>query len=57
MGTKLLLSSNISNALDNALNAQKDLPVVNRQIRLMIKEVEGKVLLCLKTPVPVQRPS
>lgn len=41
----------VSNALDNALNAQKLLPAEKRGIRVMIKTAEGKLLLSVKNPV------
>ena len=45
---EILFSSILANALDNALNAQKDLPSDKRKIRLMIKNNSGKTLLCVK---------
>lgn len=47
---EILLSSIISNALDNALNAQIKLPVSLRQIYLMLKNSNGKLLLSVKNP-------
>ena len=47
---EILFSSIISNALDNALNAQTDLPEGNRQIKLMLKDSHGKLLLSVKNP-------
>lgn len=47
---EILFSSIISNALDNALNAQGALPTAERKIRLMLKESEGKLLLSVKNP-------
>ena len=47
---EILFSSIISNALDNALNAQADLPEANRQIKLMLKDSDGKLLLSVKNP-------
>lgn len=48
---EILFSSIISNALDNALNAQTELPVSARQIKLMLKDADGKLLLSVKNPV------
>lgn len=53
---EILFSSILSNALDNALNAQKEVPVEKRMINLMLKDSEGKLLLSVKnttTQVPV----
>lgn len=47
---EVLFSSIISNALDNALNAQKKLPAQQRKIRLMLKVSNGKLLLSVKNP-------
>lgn len=47
---EILFSSIISNALDNALNATKQLPVDQRQIKLMLKNSDGKLLLSVKNP-------
>ena len=41
-------STILVNALDNALNAQKGLPSDKRIIRLMLKNSNGKILLCVK---------
>ena len=46
-----MFSSILSNALDNALDAQKTLPEVNKYIRLMLKTSGGKILLSVKNPV------
>ena len=48
---EILFSSIISNALDNALNAQEKLPEEGRQIKLMLKDSDGKLLLSVKNPV------
>ena len=40
----------ISNALDNAVNAQKELPAANRCIRLILKNEKSKLLLSVKNP-------
>lgn len=45
-----ILSTIISNALDNAINAQKDLPYNNRNIDFLLKERNGKMLLAIKNP-------
>ncbi len=45
-----LFASIVSNALDNAINAQKSLPEEKRQINLMIKTSEDKLLLSVKNP-------
>ena len=46
-----LFASILSNALDNALNAQATFEPSQRRIRLMLKAVEGKLLLSVKNPV------
>lgn len=48
---EILFSSILSNGLDNALNAQKDVPIGNRSIRVMIKHSNEKLLLSIKNPV------
>lgn len=48
---ELLFCSILSNALDNALNAQKLLPAGKRSIRVMIKFSDEKLLLSVKNPV------
>lgn len=48
---EILFCSILSNALDNALNAQKPLPAGKRSIRVMIKISNGKLLLSVKNPV------
>ena len=45
-----MLSTIISNALDNAINAQKRLPKENRKIKIMIKNHNEKLLLSIKNP-------
>ena len=45
---EIMFSSIISNALDNALNAQTDLPPADRKIKLMLKNSDGKLLLSVK---------
>lgn len=47
---EVLFSSILSNALDNALNAQKEIPTEQRSIRLMLKTVGDKLLLSVKNP-------
>lgn len=51
---EILFCSILSNALDNALNAQKMLPSDKRNIRLMLKHSGGKLLLSVKNPVARQ---
>ena len=48
---EIAFCSILSNALDNALNAQKALPAEKRSIRVMIKISSGKLLLSVKNPV------
>lgn len=45
---EIMFSSIISNALDNALNAQTELPPADRRIKLMLKDSCGKLLLSVK---------
>ena len=40
----------LSNALDNALNAQKTLTSEKRNVRLLLKSTEGKLLLSVSNP-------
>lgn len=47
---EILFCSILSNALDNALNAQLLLPSPRRMIRLMLKQSGGKLLLSVKNP-------
>ena len=47
----ILFCSILSNALDNALNAQKVLPPHKRSIRLMLKNSGDKLLLSVKNPI------
>ena len=47
---EILFSSIISNALDNALNAQNKMPASERQVKLMLKNSGGKLLLSVKNP-------
>lgn len=48
---EIMFSSILSNALDNALNAQKLQQVDSRSITLMLKNSDGKLLLSVKNPV------
>lgn len=48
---EILFSSILSNALDNALNAQKELSENERKIDLMLKESDGKLLLSVKNKI------
>lgn len=48
---ELLFASILSNALDNALNAQKELPPEQRRIRLLLKTLDEKLLLSVENPV------
>lgn len=47
---EILFSTILSNGLDNALNAQKELPEAKRGIRLMLKTNNGKTLLSVTNP-------
>ena len=47
---EMMLSTILSNALDNALNAQKELPDNQRYVKLMIKTVQDKLLISVKNP-------
>ena len=52
LGTdEVMFCSILSNALDNALNAQMLLPEDKRSIRLLIKHTGGKLLLSVVNPV------
>ncbi len=46
----IVFSTILSNALDNALNAQKELPEERRYVKLMLKFLKGKLLLSVKNP-------
>ena len=48
---EILFVSILSNALDNALNAQHELSEDARYIELLIKSSQGKLLLSVKNPV------
>ena len=45
---EILFSSILANALDNALNAQQELPSNQKVIHLLLKTSNGKTLLCIK---------
>ena len=47
---EIMFSSILSNILDNAVNAQKELPAGQRSIRIMLKATDGKILLSVKNP-------
>jgi len=51
---ELMLSSILSNALDNALHAQRFLSPEKRSIRLMLQNSGGKILLSVKNAVGQQ---
>lgn len=51
---ELLFSSILSNALDNALNAQKLMPTAQRQIQLTLKSAHGKLLLSVENPTAMK---
>lgn len=48
---EILFSSILSNALDNAINAQEDIPADRRYIQLMLRCVEEKLLVSVKNPI------
>ena len=48
---EIMFASILSNAMDNALNAQKSLPRDVRCVKLMLKISDGKLLLSVKNPV------
>ena len=47
---EVLFSSILSNALDNALNAQNQLPAKQRRVKLMLKNASGKILISVRNP-------
>lgn len=47
---EIIFSSILANALDNAVNAQMKLPKEKRQIKLMLKNSNEKLLLSVKNP-------
>ena len=48
---EVYFSSIVSNALDNALNAQMKIPAERRNIKLLLKNSGGKLLFSVKNPV------
>lgn len=48
---EMLFGSILSNALDNALNAQEKLPDGCRNVKVMLKNMDGKLLLSVKNAV------
>lgn len=48
---EIALSTILSNGLDNAINAIKQMPKENRYIKLMLKKADGKLLLSVKNPI------
>ena len=46
-----MFSAILSNALDHALDAQKELPQERRSVRLMLKTSGGKLLLSVENPI------
>lgn len=48
---ELLFCSILSNALDNAIHAQQELPKEQRCIQLMLRRADGKLLLSVKNPL------
>lgn len=51
---EIIFSSIISNALDNAVNAQQYVPVAQRKIELMLKNLNGKLLFSIQNPFRVR---
>jgi len=47
---EIMFSSILSNALDNALTAQKELPEAERGIKVMLKTSDNKLLLSVRNP-------
>jgi sensor histidine kinase regulating citrate/malate metabolism len=47
---EIVFASILSNALDNALNATSTLPTEKRNIKLLIKNANGKLLLSVRNP-------
>ena len=47
---EVIFTSIVSNALENALNAQRALPPEKRQIKLVLRRSDGKLLLSVKNP-------
>lgn len=48
---EMMFASILSNALDNALNAQRLLPKDHRSVRATLKFADGRLLLSVKNPV------
>ena len=48
---EILFSSILCNALDNAYNAQLELEESRRNVKLLLKTVDGKLLMSVKNPV------
>lgn len=48
---EVMFSSILSNALDNSINAQKELPPSQRSIKVLLKTSDGKLLLSVKNPI------
>jgi len=48
---EVLFSTILSNALENALQAQQELPEEERYIKFLLKNSDGKLLLSIKNPV------
>ena len=48
---EVMLCSIVSNLLDNAINAQAELPMGQRKIEFMFKNFEGKILISVKNPI------
>ncbi len=47
---EVIFASIISNALDNALNAQKDIPEDSRLIKMVLKSAENRILFSVENP-------
>lgn len=50
---EMLFASIVSNALDNALNAQMKLPEDVREVDITLKEANGKLMMSVENPVAV----
>ena len=48
---EMLFCSILSNALDNAINAQESVPKERQSIRVMLKSMDGKILFSVKNAV------
>lgn len=51
---EIIFSSILSNALDNAINAQQYVPVAQRRIELMLNILNGKLLLSVQNPFHIK---